>query len=294
MSLIETFEELRANAQVLENVRVVTNHRDAVPYRLLIKQGMVFMPYVARDGLAFAPSRFIGYVENSIAKHNASENKDGKLTNARINRILREEFSLPISNAPDAHLEKYFLTFAGKLGITPHNVARSYWITPEISDWLEAHPVDGGANPTADLLVGEIQSDKTLAPTTKKAMIQARIGQGLFRRNVIKAYKRCLVTEVEQERLLVASHIKAWKDCYKDPAECLSPDNALLLTPTWDALFGKGFISFSDKGELMISDQVEKLTKAALGIPKSMKVNLTPGQRKFMKFHRNEFGFETN
>lgn len=292
MALIETFEEMSANAQALEDVRIDAKHPDTVSYRDLIKQGRVFMPYVAGDGLAFAPSRFIGYAGNSIPEHKAKIEKDGKLTNARINQILREKFALPISNAPDPDLEQYFLGFAGRLGVTPHNLVRSYWITPEINDWLEENPIDGPADPTADLFVSEIEADKTLAPTTRKAMIQARVGQGLFRRNVIKTYKRCLVTEVEQARLLVASHIKPWKDCYMVPAECLSSDNALLLTPTWDALFDKGFISFSDEGELMISDHVEKPTMVALGIPKCMKVSLTRGQRKFMKFHRQEFGFE--
>ena len=294
MELVEKFEDISANAQALENVRLEADHRDAVLYRELIKQGKVFMPYVAKDGLAFAPSRFIGYVENSIPKHKASTNKDGKLTNARINQVLREEFSLPVSNAPDLDVEEYFLRFAGQIGIEPNNVARSYWITPEISDWLDEHPIYGCSGSDTNLLIDEIEADETLAPTTKKAMIQARVGQGLYRRNVIKAYRRCLITRVEQERLLVASHIKPWKHCHRDPAECLSPENALLLTPTWDALFDKGFISFSDEGELLLSDGIEKSTKVALGIPKSIKVGLTPGQRKFMKFHRNKFGFETN
>lgn len=294
MTLIETFDEISVNTQVLEDVRIDANHQHTVPYRDLIKQGRVFMPYLAQDGLAFAPSRFIGYVANSIPKHKARIEKDGKLTNVRINQILREKFALAIANAPDPDLEQYFLKFAGKLGITPHNVVRSYWISPEINDWLEANPIDGRADPLVDFFVSEIEADKTLASTTRKALIQARVGQGLFRRNVIKTYKRCLVTEVEQERLLVASHIKPWKDCYKVPAECLSADNALLLTPTWDAMFDKGFISFTDNGELMVSDRVEKPTKTALGIPNYMIVSLTPGQRRFMKFHRQEFGFVTS
>lgn len=196
-----------------------------------------------------------------------------------------------IAKAPDSDLEDHYLRFADRISVRPDNKARSYWLTPVVSDWLDGDVSDTGESPHA-AEIDAIRADPTIEPTTKDALIRARIGQGLFRRSVIKTYKKCLITEVEQEGMLVASHIKPWKDCHHDPAECLSPDNALLLTPTWDALFDKGFISFSKDGELMLSETLKKQTKVALGIPKKKTVDLTVGQRAFMKFHRRKFDFE--
>jgi len=285
MKLVETFEQLQSNAQTLERIRVGEDRRNQVVHQSLIQRGRTFLPYLANDGLAFAPSRFIGYIENSLQKHESNTEKDGRLTNPRIAKILSDRFSSPISNAPWPDLEEYFLKFAAKIGVVPNNVLRSYWNTPEISEWLEENPI-------VDVLVDEIRASQSFGATTKKAIIQARVGQGIFRKDVIKKYRRCLITGVEQERLLVASHIKPWRHCYKIPSECLSPENALLLTPTWDALFDKGFISFSDDGEMLLSNRVEISTIMALRIPESVKVDLACGQRDFMKFHRKEFDFK--
>jgi len=48
------------------------------------------------------------------------------------------------------------------------------------------------------------------------------------------------VTKVERLEHLVASHTKPWRDSTNE--ERLNGENGLLLTPTIDHLFDKGFI----------------------------------------------------
>lgn len=89
----------------------------------------------------------------------------------------------------------------------------------------------------------EIQQSKTLSETEKKLLIQSRLGQGQFRKNLLKNFKStCVLTGIRHESLLLASHIKAWKDCTNE--ERLDTRNGLLLSALMDKLFDRYFITF--------------------------------------------------
>ena len=59
-------------------------------------------------------------------------------------------------------------------------------------------------------------------------------------------------THVDRAEHLVASHCKSWREC-ANAYERLDGENGLMLTPTIDHLFDRGFISFENNGELLIS-----------------------------------------
>src|SRR3546814_20115869 len=62
---------------------------------------------------------------------------------------------------------------------------------------------------------------------TRDALVKQRVGQVLFRRAVLTAYdSRCCISGLADPRLLVASHIVAWRD---DPANSLHPRNGPCL-----------------------------------------------------------------
>lgn len=105
-----------------------------------------------------------------------------------------------------------------------------------ISEWEEAE-------------TKRILDTKALAETTRNALIKARIGQGLFRRNLSRFENRCRITGVTYQAHLFASHIKPWRESTNE--ERLNGENGLLLTPSIDHLFDRGFISFEDNGELL-------------------------------------------
>jgi putative restriction endonuclease len=56
----------------------------------------------------------------------------------------------------------------------------------------------------------------------------------------------CRITGVNNLAHLRASHCKPWRDSNNE--ERLHGENGLLLTPTIDHLFDRGFISFENAG----------------------------------------------
>lgn len=130
-----------------------------------------------------------------------------------------------------------------------------------------------------------------LTETTKKALIDARRGQGEFRRAVINLHRRCLVTGVEDASLLIASHIKAW--ALGTNVERLDPHNGLLLAPHIDKLFDRGLISFADNGEMLVSDKATKSVLDSWKVAESARLSsLHAAQRNYLAHHRRHHGFD--
>jgi hypothetical protein len=133
-----------------------------------------------------------------------------------------------------------------------------------------------------------ILEDRKIKETERQALIQARRGQGQFRTNVQQIERACRVTKVERPEHLVASHTKPWRDCTND--ERLDGENGLLLTPTIDHLFDKGFISFEGNGDLILSPVADRVSIARMGIELERKLNVggfSQGQRRFLEYHRD-------
>lgn len=132
-----------------------------------------------------------------------------------------------------------------------------------------------------------ISEDRQLRETEKQALIKARRGQGLFREKVANLERFCRVTRVDRPEHLIASHIKPWRE--SDNNERLCEGNGLLLTPTVDHLFDRGFISFEDNGELLISPVAHGESLNKMGIVTKRVVNVggfAQRQREFLEFHR--------
>ena len=111
----------------------------------------------------------------------------------------------------------------------------------------------------------KIEADTILDQTTKQAIVEARRGQGTFRRRVKQVETCCRVTGLEDDRLLIASHMKPWRVC-RTPEERLDGSNGLLLAPHIDRLFDKGLITFERNGRLILSDTVDSKTVECLGL----------------------------
>jgi len=149
-----------------------------------------------------------------------------------------------------------------------------------ISEWEEAE-------------TKRILETKTLAETTRNALIKARVGQGLFRRNLSEFENHCRITGVTYQAHLFASHIKPWRESTNE--ERLNGENGLLLTPSIDHLFDRGFISFEDDGELLISDVAHKESVRRMGIDTEHVVQVgafSDGQKFFLSHHRRAIFLE--
>jgi hypothetical protein len=133
-----------------------------------------------------------------------------------------------------------------------------------------------------------VASDTSIGDTDREAIIRARRGQGLFKQRVMEIERRCRITAVENPIHLVASHCKPWRDSSND--ERLDGENGLLLTPSIDHLFDRGFIGFEDSGDLIVSPVAHKPSLQRMGVETQRVVNVggfTEGQRRFLDFHRN-------
>ncbi|MBN3196126.1 HNH endonuclease [Pectobacterium versatile] len=135
-------------------------------------------------------------------------------------------------------------------------------------------------------------NSKKLTNTEKETIIKIRIGQGAFRDKLIKKWKGCQLTGCEHITLLKASHIKPWKD--SDNRERLDVNNGLLLTPTYDTLFDKGFISFDKEGIMLVSDEIKPFMQTLTGSKKQNNIILSKKQEKYMAYHRDEIYKENN
>jgi len=132
-----------------------------------------------------------------------------------------------------------------------------------------------------------IESDSQIPDTEREALIVARRGQGLFKERVMEIETRCRITGVTNPIHLRASHCKPWRD--SDNQERLNGENGLLLTPTIDHLFDRGFISFEDSGVLIVSPVAHAPSLNRMGVETNKIVNVgtfTEGQKQFLDYHR--------
>jgi putative restriction endonuclease len=134
----------------------------------------------------------------------------------------------------------------------------------------------------------EVANDPAVPETERLALVRARKGQGLFKERVSKFESKCRITGVENPVHLVGSHCKPWRDSTNE--ERLNGENGLLLTPSIDHLFDRGFISFENSGKLIISPVAHRPSLQRMGIDTSEVINVggfTSGQKEFLEFHRN-------
>ena len=152
--------------------------------------------------------------------------------------------------------------------------------------------------------IDKINDDKNIDDTEKLSLMKSRRGQGLFRDKILRKFEsKCIITKIDNDKLLIASHIKPWAVCSNK--ERLSKENGLLLTPTFDRLFDKGFIAltptfdrlfdkgfiaFLDNGEIMLSTSLSTENFDMLNISARTKYNLriTDEMKLYLAYHREK------
>jgi hypothetical protein len=135
-------------------------------------------------------------------------------------------------------------------------------------------------------LLDEITEETASLPTdstTRKRIVDARIGQGAYRNSLISLWGTCAVTNASTLEMLKASHIKPWKD--SDNKERLDKFNGLLLSAHLDSAFDNGLISFADTGEIIISPSFTEAEH--FSIDPSMKLKQVFEENKpYLAYHR--------
>lgn len=134
-----------------------------------------------------------------------------------------------------------------------------------------------------------INNNSAIDITERQQLITARVGQGVFRRELIDYWHGCAVCGCRLPYMLVASHIKPWR--MADNMERLDVYNGLLLKPDYDRLFDQGYISFSQKGKVMISRLLDKEEMQHLGLSHDLCLKKVATQHlPYLRYH-NEHVF---
>ncbi|ONN72452.1 HNH endonuclease [Pseudomonas oryzihabitans] len=124
---------------------------------------------------------------------------------------------------------------------------------------------------------------------SRAAVVRARTGQGVYRERVLAFWGyRCAVTGLAIPELLVASHIKPWRDC--SWVEAIDMPNGLALSPNIDRAFDKGYISFGDDARILISPELSDDAKEVLGIYAEMRLvkDLLNQHLAYLTHHRDK------
>lgn len=139
----------------------------------------------------------------------------------------------------------------------------------------------------ADSIVSEInavENDNTIKATEKESIVKSRIGQGVFRKGLIDYWHGCAISQCPLTWMLVASHIKPWREA--DNQERLDNYNGLLLLPNYDKLFDLGYISFNQTGKIMCSRLLDKFDRDTIGLTNDLHlVKLEEQHLKYLKYH---------
>jgi hypothetical protein len=132
-------------------------------------------------------------------------------------------------------------------------------------------------------------------PTETISSVRVRRGQQFFRQTVLNSYGvRCCISGINVPRLLVASHIKPWRDF---PKERLDPRNGLCLSTLHDAAFDAGLITLDKKFRVVLSSRLRSFfpqpTLEQNFIPfesNSIRLpeKLTEPSAAFLSFHRRK------
>lgn len=150
------------------------------------------------------------------------------------------------------------------------------------------------------LLLVEKSEEPTIEETSEQQMIKrsGRNGQQKYRKDVINYMAQCPFTLITDELLLRASHIKPYAVCMAEnnEKEALDYLNGLAFTPTYDWLFDRGYITFTDEGHLICGTRLSPYTWEKLNINPNAKnkMRIFPeGREKYLEFHR-KYVFQDN
>lgn len=117
---------------------------------------------------------------------------------------------------------------------------------------------------------------------------RARQGQGLYREKLLSECPFCPITMINDERLLIASHIKPW--AVASDKERIDHKNGFMLSPLYDKLFDRGFMTFTNERKIVLSNWISPANKRRLGITDGQFVQLLPldeERKEYLEFHRS-------
>ena len=160
-----------------------------------------------------------------------------------------------------------------------HRVVREgdrFWLRLAAADDIEAD-------------IEQIRNRGDLTKTQRTTLIQARLGQGRYRKQVMeRGGGRCAITGCSVGAVVEACHLKPWKISL-DPDERVDPENGLCLVASLHRLFDAGLITFDDEGLMRVSKLLSREDQMSLKLKGRMRIRspFTAKQKTYLMFYRN-------
>lgn len=133
-----------------------------------------------------------------------------------------------------------------------------------------------------------VQTSNSKVSSHQNEIRKARQGQGIYRDKLLSECPFCPITMINDERLLIASHIKPW--AVATDSEKLDPKNGFMLSPLFDKLFDRGLMTFSEDRRIVLSNWISPKNKERLGIKDGQFIQMLPldeARQSYMQFHRS-------
>lgn len=198
------------------------------------------------------------------------------------------------------HIQQGMPTLMGELGRMFVQADGAFALASEamLAQWLRRAASLSQALPNQAVLAYETQvaaelealAEPTIGQTEVKRMVRQRVGQQAYRQAMLNYWgDACAVTGLTLPQALRASHARPWAECETD-AQRLDVFNGFLLSANLDALFDGFLISFSDDGQLLVSEHLTSVQRSALGLTGYMCLRwVAPTHLPYMRFHRGRF-----
>lgn len=119
-----------------------------------------------------------------------------------------------------------------------------------------------------------------------KVIRNVRVGQDKYREKLLELCPYCPITMINDERLLIASHIKPW--AASNDEEKIDPQNGFMFSPLYDKLFDRGFITFTEDKVMHVSNWISPKNCARMSLKDKTLIHhlpLTEKRIEYLKFH---------
>lgn len=119
---------------------------------------------------------------------------------------------------------------------------------------------------------------------------ETRLLQSFFKDTLFHEFDHCCaICGIDLPHMLIASHIKPFRDC-AHIIECVDHNNGLLLCRNHDYLFDQGYFSFNENGTIIISEELLKKENfnSKYVLSHDIKLShLSEERKQFLSYHRN-------
>jgi len=195
----------------------------------------------------------------------------------RIRNLLPSKYS-PITTTGDGYQGCYLASISNDLAEELLSISGN---KESGQNYIDEKEIEKKENDEVDRI-----RTSNISATEKQQLIKARRGQGNFRENLKNIERECRLTHVNNIKLLIASHIKPWRD--STDIEKLDGNNGLLLSPHIDKLFVSGYITFTNDGYILRADLEVDLAMKKWGLNPNMNIGgFNTDQKRYLEYHRN-------